>query len=178
MIRLIGLCLLFSAINSYGQEVVKPRPSPLALVSSRYKDSYVKITYGQPQKRSREIFGKLVPYGEVWRTGANESTEITFTKDIMVNGVLTKAATYSLFTIPEIATWTIILNSELGLWGSYNYNSKLDVLRFQTPVQNLNDLVYESFTIAIDQKNDTADIILMWDNVKVSFSIQFIDIKP
>ena len=178
MIRLIGLCLLFSAINSYGQEVVKPRPSPLALVSSRYKDSYVKITYGQPQKRSREIFGKLVPYGEVWRTGANESTEITFTKDIMVNGVLTKAATYSLFTIPEIATWTIILNSELGLWGSYNYNSKLDVLRFQTPVQNLNDLVYESFTIAIDQKNDTADIILTWDNVKVSFPIQFIDIKP
>ena len=178
MTRLIGLLLLLSTFNSIAQEAVKPRPSPLSIASSRYKDNYVKILYSQPHKRGREIFGKLVPYGEVWRTGANEATEITFTKDIMVNNTLVRAGTYSFFTIPEKDNWTVVINSELGLWGAYNYNSKLDVLRFQVPVQSLNDVVYEAFTINIDQKSDKADILLMWENVKVSVPIQFIDIKP
>lgn len=177
MIRLICLFLLFIGFNSFSQEAIKPRPSPLSITTCRYKDTYFKIVYSQPIKHSREIFGKLVPYGEVWRTGANEATEITVTKDIMVNGTPLKAGTYSLFTIPEKDNWTIILNSELGLWGSYNYNSKLDVLRFQVPVQLLKDVVYEPFTINIDQKNDKAEVILMWDSVRVSFPIQFIEIK-
>jgi len=176
--RLISLSLLLIAINSFAQEAVKPRPSPLTIASSRYKDSYIKVIYSQPHKLGREIFGKLVPYGEVWRTGANEATEITFTKDIMINSTLMKAGTYSLFTVPEKDNWTIILNSELGLWGSYNYNSKLDVLRFQVSTRSLGEVVYEPFTITIDQRNDKAEINLMWDNVKVSFPIQFIEIKP
>lgn len=177
MIRLICLFFLFTGFNSFSQEAFKPRTSPLSITSSRYKDTYFKIVYSQPVKRNREIFGKVVPYGEVWRTGANEATEITVTKDIMVNGTPLKAGTYSLFTIPEKDNWTIILNSELGLWGSYNYNSKLDVVRFQVPVQLLKDVVYEPFTINIDQKNDKAEVILMWDSVRVSFPIQFIEIK-
>lgn len=178
MVRLISLFLLLSTFNSFAQEAVKPRPSPLAIASSRYKDNYVKLIYSQPQKRGRDIFGKLVPYGEVWRTGANEATEITFTKDLLVNTTIVKAGTYSLFTIPDKDNWTIILNNELGLWGSYNYNSKLDLLRFQVPVQLLNDVVFESFTITFDQKGDKAEILFMWDTVKVSFLIQYIEIKP
>ncbi len=177
MIRLIGLFCLLPILQSYAQEAVKPRPSPLAIVSSRYKDNYIKIVYSQPHKRAREIFGGIVPYGQVWRTGANEATEITFTKDILINGTLTKAGTYSLFTIPEKDAWTIIINSELGLWGAYNYNSKLDVFRFSVPVQQLSDVVFEPFTIVIDQKNDKADILMMWDKVKISIPIQFIEIK-
>lgn len=178
MIRLIGVCLLLSAFNSFAQEAVKPRPSPLAIASSRYKDGYIKIIYSQPHKEGREIFGKLVPYGEVWRTGANEATEITFTKDLMINSALVKAGTYSLFTLPEKDNWTIILNSELGLWGSYNYNSKLDVFRFQVSPQSLGEVVYEPFTITIDQRSDKAEINLMWDHVKVSLLVQFNEIKP
>jgi hypothetical protein len=177
MIRLICLFFLFSGFNSFSQEAIKPRPSPLAIATSRYKDTYLKIVYSQPLRRGREIFGQLLPYGEVWRTGANEATEITVTKDIIINGTPLKAGTYSLFTMPEKDTWTIILNSELGLWGSYNYNSKLDVLRFQVPTQSLKEVVYESFTININQKNDKAEVSLMWDTVRVSFSIQFIEVK-
>ena len=178
MIRLIGLLLLLSAHNSFAQEAIKPRPSPLAIASSRYKDNYLKIVYSQPHKKGREVFGTLVPYGVVWRTGANEATELTFTKDILINGTLMKAGTYSLFTIPEKDNWTIILNSELGLWGAYNYNSKMDVLRFQAPVQVLKDVLYEPFTIVIDPKSDKAEIILLWDTTKISIPIQFIEVKP
>ncbi len=177
MIRLISLLFLFTGFNSFSQEAIILRTSPLAIVTSRYKDTYLKIIYSQPLKRGREIFDGVVPYGQVWRTGANEATELTVTKDIIVNGTSLKAGTYSLFTIPEKDNWTIIINSELGLWGSYNYNSKLDVLRFQVPTQSLKDVVYEPFTITIDQKNDKADVLLMWDTVRVSFPIQFIEFK-
>src|SRR3989337_699038 len=70
------------------QEVLKLRPSPLDIISIRYKDNYIKITYSQPQKKNREIFGNLVPYGKIWRTGANEATEITTTQDIQVDSII------------------------------------------------------------------------------------------
>jgi hypothetical protein len=139
----------------------------------------LKIIYSQPQKKGREIFGKLVPFGQVWRTGANEATEITITQDINVNGQLLKAGTYSLFTIPDKEKWTIIFNRDLGLWGSYNYNEKTDVVRFDVKAETIpNNLVYEPFAIRIDQKNDAAEIVLLWDQTQVKFAIQFIEPKP
>ena len=108
------ICVLFFS-TSYAQDPLKGRSSPLAIVSARYKDAYIKITYSRPHKKGREIFGGIVPFGEVWRTGANEATEITTTKDILVNAVLLKAGTYSLFTIPDKIKWTIIINREVGL---------------------------------------------------------------
>lgn len=167
---LVVLC----SFNGFAQQAIKPRLSPLAVVSTRYKNTYMKITYSQPHKKGREIFGGLVPFGEVWRTGANEATEITITKDIFLNGVLLKAGTYSIFSIPDKIKWTIVINNELGLWGSYNYNEKLDVMRFDVPVQNL-DEVYEPFTIRIDQDNDKAELSMMWDRTKVSIPIRFAD---
>jgi len=82
----------------------------------------VKIAYGQPSKKGRVIFGELVPFGKVWRLGANEATEITFTKDGSFGGKPVKAGTYTLFTIPEATSWTFILNSELKQWGAYKYD--------------------------------------------------------
>jgi hypothetical protein len=173
-VRAITLLLfLFLLTESGAQDALKPRPSPLAIASARYKDTYLKITYSQPHKRERLIFGSLVPYGEVWRTGANEATEITLTRDILMNNQPLKAGTYSLFTIPEPDIWTIIINSDVGLWGAYNYNPKMDVMRFQVPAQIMQGAVYEPFTIMIDQKNDKADIVLAWDSVQVRIPIQF-----
>jgi len=169
----ISLLLIILPLSTIAQEAIQPRPSPVAIVSAHYKDTYLKITYSQPHKRERIIFGALVPYGQVWRTGANEATEITVTKDILINHQPLKAGSYSLFTIPDKDSWTIILNSELGLWGSYNYNSKLDVLRFDAPVQLMQGAVYEPFTIMVDQKNDKAEIVLAWDTVQVRIPIQF-----
>ena len=170
--------LLLSFYSLLAQDVPPSRPSPTAITSVRYKDTYIKITYCQPHKRGREVYGKLVPYGEVWRTGANEATEITLTKDIFISGSLLPAGTYSLFTIPGKDNWIIILNKDLGLWGSYNYNIKQDVLRFGVPVMQLDKEVFEAFTIQFDQRNSVADLLLLWDKTKISIPIQFIEPKP
>lgn len=167
------ITLLFITEVGYSQLAVTPRPSPLAIATARYKDTYLKIVYSQPHKRGREIFGKTVPYNQVWRTGANETTEITITKDILINNQPLKAGTYSLLTIPSRGNWTIIVNSDVGMWGSYNYNIKQDVLRFDVSVETLTEVVYEPFTILIDQKTDKATISLLWDKTKVTFPIQF-----
>jgi len=173
--KIVTVILVLLAVNlSFAQEITKPRPSPLAIASARYKETYIKITYSQPMKNGRAIFGGLVPFDKVWRTGANEATEITCTKDILINGILLKAGTYSIFTIPNQIKWTIIINSEAGLWGSYNYNVKKDVFRFDVPVQSL-DMLYEAFTIQLDQRNDVADLLIIWDKTKVLIPIKFLN---
>lgn len=172
---IIHLLTFFITLSAHSQEAATLRSSPLAVISMKYKDSYVKITYSQPLKNNRIIFGSLVPYGQIWRTGANEATEITITKDIQINSTLLKAGTYSIFTIPEKDHWTIIINSEVGLWGSYNYNNKFDVMRFDVPVQHVSEPIFEPFTMTFDQKNEMAILLIMWDNVKVSIQIKFIN---
>ena len=158
--------------ETYAQEALKPRPSPLEMVTMKYEDVYVKITYCRPHKRGRKIFGDLLPFGEVWRTGANEATEITVTGSVKFKGQIIKPGTYTLFTIPNKDHWTIILNSELGQWGAYNYNSKQDIVRFDVPVSTTTE-VYEPFTIAFEQKAQSAELVLMWDQTKVSIPIEF-----
>lgn len=171
--KFLFIAVVTLSFQATAQEAIKNRPSPTSIVAARYKDTYLKITYSQPHKRGRLIFGSLVPFGEVWRTGANEATEMTLTRDILINNSTLKAGTYSLFTIPDKESWTIIINSELGLWGSYNYNAKLDVMRFTIPTKTLQGAVYEPFTIVIEQKNNVADIVLLWDSIRIQIPIQF-----
>lgn len=167
------LFVILSTTLALAQEATPPRSSPLSLVTARYKDTYLKITYSQPSKRGRIIFGDLVPYNQVWRTGANEATEITITKDIKLDNQLLKAGTYSIFTIPKKDFWTVIINKDLGLWGSYNYNASMDVFRLEVPVQVLQDGVYEAFTIQVDQRNNKAELVFLWDIIRVAVPIQF-----
>lgn len=175
IVRIISfVCLIFFTQGLLAQEVLKLRPSPLAIISIRYKDNYVRITYSQPQKHNREIFGSLVPYGQVWRTGANEATEITTTKDILIDSILLKAGTYSIFTIPEKDKWTIIINSDVGLWGAYNYNEHKDICRFEVAVGPA-DRQYEPFTMIFEHRNEVADLLMIWDRTKVSIPIKFIN---
>ncbi len=167
------ILLLISSV-AHAQENFKTRPSPLAVTSMRYKDAYVKIVYSQPQTRGREVFGKLVPYGQVWRLGANEATEITLTHDLLINAVLLKAGTYSMFAVPNADRWTIIINKDLGTWGAYNYNQKLDVLRFDVPV-NGNGVASEAFTMTFDQKNELANLLITWDKTRLEIPFKFIN---
>lgn len=158
--------------DTSAQEALKPRPSPLEMVTMKYDDVYMKITYGRPHKRGRKIFGDLQPYGEIWRTGANEATEVTVTGPIKMGGQLLNPGTYTLFTIPYADHWTIILNSELGQWGAYNYNEKFDVMRFDVPVSKTKE-VYEPFTIEFEQKAQSAELLMIWDQTKVTIPIEF-----
>ena len=128
------------------------------------------VTYGQPSKKDREIFGKLVPYGQVWRTGANEATTVQFKKDVVFGGKKVKAGTYSLFTIPTEDEWTIILNTELGQWGAYKYNDikKNNVAEVKVKANN-QATVLEKLTIVTDDKK----ITIGWDKTGVSVDTKF-----
>lgn len=129
------------------------------------------VVYCRPFKKDRDIFGKLVPYGEVWRTGANEATEITFENDLNFGGKALKAGTYTLFTIPNPTEWTIILNSKLGQWGAFNYKSEFDVLRVEVPTEEA-DKVHEQFTIAFEAKSaEQLDMLLTWDKTRVRVAL-------
>lgn len=129
------------------------------------ENEHIKITYGQPSKRGRIIFGGLVPLDSVWRTGANEATEITFKHDAIFGGKKVKAGTYTLFTIPSKEYWEVILNKQLGQWGAYEYEKyrRRNVLRTKVPVYEL-DQELEKFTILV--KKDA--VSFEWDRTGVA----------
>ena len=134
---------------------------------------FAKVVYFRPAKKDREIFGKLVPYGKVWRTGANENTEIKFFQDVVIQGKTVKAGTYSLFTIPTETDWTIILNSDLDHWGAFSYKEANDVFRFTAPSKKTEALV-ENFTIQFAKSGDkSATMQLVWDTTLVELPISF-----
>ena len=173
ILLIIILTLFFATPDLLAQEPVQPRPSPLELVTMKYEDTYVKITYCRPHKRGRDIFGDLVPYGQVWRTGANEATEITLTGNIKMGGKELTAGTYSLFTIPGETSWTIIMNSDLGQWGAFRYTEDKDVLRIEAEISETEE-IYEPFTIEFEQSGlKKTNLLLIWDTTKVIIPIEF-----
>lgn len=176
VIGLLVGSLLFISCGAEEPEEPDPvrRKSPTTIAKMNHADTYIKIVYGQPYKGGREIFGELVLYEEVWRTGANEATEITTTRDILFSGEKLEAGTYSLFTIPDHETWTIILNSELGLWGAFDYDASKDVLRVEVEAINT-EQVEEAFIIQFDEvQDDSTAIIIKWDQTKVQIPIEFL----
>ena len=152
------------------------RKSPIAIarVTHQPSDTYVKVVYGQPYKRDRQIFGDLVPYGEVWRTGANEATELTTTKDILIAGQQLAAGTYTLFSIPrEDQEWTIILNSQLGQWGAFDYPESKDVLRVDVPSMD-KQATTEAFTIQFGELvQDSTNIVMQWGQKMIKIPVEF-----
>ena len=126
-----------------------------------------KVYYSRPAKKDREVFGSLVPFGQVWRTGANEAPEITFYRDVEFGGEKVKAGTYSMFTIPGDSEWTIILNSGLNQWGAYSYANSKDVVKVKGRVASPPSNV-ENFTITWEKQEDaSAHLIMAWDNTMV-----------
>ncbi|NNE35007.1 MAG: DUF2911 domain-containing protein [Rhodothermales bacterium] len=143
--------------------------SPMTIAAVTLEDgTYVKIVYSSPRKRGREIFGGLVPYGEVWRTGANEATELTITNAVLLGGNVIAAGTYALFTIPGEEQWTVIINRNLGQWGAYDYDSQADVVRFDVPAQTI-DRMHEAFTISIDDAEN--EIKMAWDSIAIAIPL-------
>ena len=134
----------------------------------------ITVDYSRPYKKGRVIFGELVPYGQVWRTGANEATTITFDSAVRVGGIPLPAGTYTLWTIPEADRWTVIFNSKMYSWGvTYGGEAQrdpaADVARVEVPVETLSDEV-EQFTIAVD-RSPTA-LTLSWDKTRVSVPLE------
>ena len=148
-------------------------PDHFAHDRKEHEKAVIRVTYSRPSKNGREIFGKLVPYDKVWRTGANENTEIKFYQDVELSGKKVKAGTYALFTIPGEKNWTIILNSDLDYWGSFKYNEKNDVIRITAPVSTLTDPL-ENFSIQFDAKGDKQGVMkLAWDKTVVEIPFKY-----
>lgn len=152
---------------SFAQGLKLPALSPTAKISQQFSVSEIEIEYSRPSARGRKVFGDLVPYGEVWRTGANASTKLTVGEDFNIGGVDVKAGKYSFYAIPGAAEWTIILNSELGNWGAMGYSTDKDVARFTVKPSAINNKT-ETFTIEVgDITFNTCNIVMKWENTKV-----------
>lgn len=132
----------------------------------------IKVIYSRPQKKGRDIFGVLEQFGNVWRFGANESTEIRFYKKVNIGGKKIKAGTYSLFAIPNKETWTIILNSQTDRWGAFTYDQKKDIVRVNVPVKSLAKPI-EYFSITFTSLTTGATLIAAWDKTQVELPIAF-----
>ncbi len=127
---------------------------------------HAKVIYSRPYKKDRVIFGELVPFGKVWRTGADEATEITFYKDVKFGGKDVKAGTYAMFTIPNKDSWDIILNKGLHQWGAFTYDDKMDVVRVKTMPKMMDDEI-ENFSIVFDNGN----MVMAWDKTMVAVPV-------
>lgn len=145
------------------------RTSPNAAAMQTIGTTPITITYGRPGVKGRTIFGDLEAYGEIWRTGANESTVITFPKDVIVEGQSLKAGTYSLYTVPGEDSWTIVFNSNFS-WGT-QYDENQDVLRVDVDPQTAPAM--EQFMIYFQDVTDSsAEIVLHWNETKVPFTVE------
>ncbi len=146
---------------------------PVLKIQDKLTESLAaRIIYSRPQKAGRTIFGSLVKYGEVWRLGANEATEIEFFKSVRVGGKKINKGRYTLYGIVNENTWTIIINNEKDTWGSFKYDKTKDVVRTEIPVEKL-DMSIESLSMVFEKATGGYNLIIAWDNVKVVLPITF-----
>ena len=167
---LIGL-LIFSTNQISAQEDVSKRKSPPAEVSGKVGPSEITINYSQPFVKGRTVWGDLVPYDKVWRTGANEATTINFSKDIIVGGNLIEAGKYALFTIPSKGEWVVIFNSVHEQWGAYKYDEAKDVLRIKVTPTTASEMT-EKMTIEIVDGDRSGMINIKWEKLVIPVKLR------
>lgn len=152
-------------------QIYSPRPSPTASVSQWVGLTEVTVTYSRPGVKERKIWGGLVPYGEVWRTGANENTTIKLSTAAKIGGTEIPAGTYGLQTIPTDGDWTIILSKDADLWGAFDYKPEHDALRFTVKPQAAAHEERMSFSFD-DVTDNTATLALRWEKLRVPITIE------
>ena len=147
--------------------------SPAASFEQEVGSGKIKITYSRPLVRGRKIFGELVPFDKLWRTGASDCTVITTSEDISFGNNVLKAGSYSIFSIPSINEWTIIVNSDTTLHGETGYDEKKDIMRFKVPLEKSPNF-YETFTIELNDINSKGEAFLkiLWENTMVKIPVK------
>ena len=147
------------------------RTSPQATASLKTEDLDLSVSYSRPYKNNRAIFGNVVQFGEYWRTGADEATEITFGRDVLFGEVEVEEGTYRLYTIPGEEIWEVILNSELDQWGAFEPDHALDVVKISVVSEEL-DKRLDQLMIDFESKRNGADLIIAWDDRQVVIPIR------
>jgi hypothetical protein len=168
---LAAMLLAGTTLNTYAQTPRIPEASPTETIIQDFGLGKITITYSRPAVKGRVIFGGINPWGQVWRTGANSATTITFSENVIMEGHSVPAGTYSLFTIPDKDQWTIILNKVVKQWGAYSYKQSEDFLRFTEKPVYL-DEKRESFTIQFTNvTTQTNELHLVWDHTSIAIQM-------
>lgn len=169
MKQLFAIALVAISLNSFAQAVKMPAPSPGQTIKQDFSLSFIEVNYSRPVIKGRTIFGDIVPFGKLWRAGANNPTKVTFGEDVKVAGKDLKAGSYQLMIIPTAKNWEIIFNK--GTNGVFNYHPEEDVLKVTVPTNTLASSV-ESFTIQLGQViANTCEIQIMWEKTSVSIPV-------
>jgi len=169
---LAAMLSAFLFCYSYTQNLVTPQPSPTAEIKQNFGLSQIELSYSRPGVKGRKIFGDLVPFSKVWRTGANEATRITFGDDVMIGDKKIPAGKYGLLTIPGQSEWTVIFTKQLDVTSPADYKEDQDIVRVSVKPYQLPFSV-ETFTIDFnDIKSGSCKLELMWDSVYVPVPIK------
>jgi hypothetical protein len=145
---------------------------PLLKIQNKTPEPPVaRIIYSRPKREGRPIFGNLVEYGKLWRLGANEATELEFYKPVTIAGKKIPKGRYTLYAIVKEKFWTIIINKETDIWGSFKYNQAKDVVRVEVPVETLAETA-EMLCMTFEKNRENFNLIIAWENIKVAVPIQ------
>lgn len=166
-----SLIVLFLFTMSTNAQITKPSLSPKIEKTTQVGLANISLEYGQPSANGRSIFGALIPYGKLWRTGANASTKFSIDRDLVMHKQHIPAGTYALYTIPNNDIWTIVIHKNTKLWGAGNYDAKDDLLRFDVPITSIKDF-QETLDIRFEGFHaDGANLVITWEHTKVSIPV-------
>ncbi|MBC7651257.1 MAG: DUF2911 domain-containing protein [Deinococcales bacterium] len=170
MKKILLFAACFAATFSFGQ-VTMPQPSPTQTIKQNFGLGNVELSYSRPGMKGRKIFGDVVPFGQVWRTGANSATILNFSEEVIIGGTTIKAGKYGLLTIPDKNEFTIIITKDLNINQPSLYKQENDVVRVMAPVMKTRNAV-ETFTMQFANiKNESCELHLMWDKLAVALPI-------
>lgn len=167
---IFGAILAIGVVGFVGLRFMTKLASPETNADYNKNGLSINVFYCQPSKKGREIFGNVVPYDKVWRTGANESTQITFGQDVKIAGQPLKAGTYTFFTIPRQDKWTVIFNTKLGTWGHFGYEEAKDALRIDLVPSNTESVV-EKLTFSYKEAESAVLLNVAWDKTQIDIPI-------
>ncbi|WP_299525224.1 DUF2911 domain-containing protein [Winogradskyella sp.] len=180
LLSIIAIGLLVYCV--FVENIFSPRLSPKDKAKITLNDLKLEVEYNRPSKRDRNIFGALVPYNKVWRTGANEATTFETNKDLMIDGMVLKKGKYTLWTVPMEDTWKVMFNTRQYQWGVNEkmepmWDPNFDAIELEVPVQDIEEIV-EKFTIAFDNKTGNLKLTLAWDQTLIEIPLNTYPSKP
>ena len=171
LLPLAALPLLLAPKAHAQTKLTLPQPSPAVKIREAFSTSFVELSYSRPSLKGRTAFGGLVPYGQVWRTGANTVTKIRFGEAVQLAGQPVPAGTYALLAIPGKADWTFILNRDTAQWGAYSYQPSLDVLRLSAKATKL-AAPQETMSLSLENvRPAAANLTLTWERTQVALPL-------
>ncbi|RDB02665.1 DUF2911 domain-containing protein [Runella aurantiaca] len=171
MKKVVVLLFVLFSVGASAQGIKTPAPSPTQTLKQDFALSSIEITYSRPAAKGRKIFGDLVPFGKIWRTGANAATKVTFGEDVKVGGVPVKAGSYAIYSVPTANEWEIIINKGANNSGLTGYKTEDDVARFKVESMKL-PMMIENFTIILGNLTaSSADIQILWENTAVQIPV-------